>query len=168
MEYALPLCDCACAVGYYDELTDSDDVSCVLCPFGADCSTPGLTLVSLPVQPGYWRTGYTSSVLSRCGDAASSDTACVGGTITAAASDLCKPWTTGPYCTLCNVTDGSRYYDSDKSSCSECAGRPSSCEALVLDQRARWVTPRQSTARRSENHRPDRHTRLRPDTPADI
>ena len=30
--------------------------------------------------------------------------------------------TTGAYCTLCNVTDGSRYYDSDTSSCLECSG----------------------------------------------
>ena len=29
--------------------------------------------------------------------------------------------TTGAYCTLCNVTDGSRYYDSDTSSCLACS-----------------------------------------------
>ena len=116
------IADCACVLGYYDELADSDDVSCILCPVGANCSNPGLTLDSLPLHKGYWRTGRTSAILSRCGDAASSDTACVGGSITAAASDLCKPWTTGPYCTLCNITDGSRYYDSGTSSCLECTG----------------------------------------------
>ena len=32
----------------------------------------------------------------------------------------CKPWTTGPYCRVCNVTDGSRYFDSGQSACAEC------------------------------------------------
>ena len=30
---------------------------------------------------------------------------------------LCKPGTTGPYCRVCNVTDGSRYFDSGPSAC---------------------------------------------------
>lgn len=31
---------------------------------------------------------------------------------------VCEEWTSGPYCTLCNVTDGSRFYS--ESRCMPC------------------------------------------------
>ena len=86
------------------------------CPFGSECKKSGYTLNQLPLRPGYWRTNDNSSDLRRCPDASSPDTtACanVNGV-------LCKPWTTGPYCRVCNVTDGSRHFDSDQSACVEC------------------------------------------------
>ena len=30
------------------------------------------------------------------------------------ACQVCEEWTDGPYCTLCNVTDGSRYYKASR------------------------------------------------------
>ena len=33
-----------------------------------------------------------------------------------------RRWLTGPYCRICNVTDGSRYYDSSISACVPCEG----------------------------------------------
>ena len=41
------------------------------------------------------------------------------------ACQVCEEWTDGPYCTLCNVTDGSRYYK--ESRCLPCA------EGLLAD-----------------------------------
>ena len=32
----------------------------------------------------------------------------------------CGPFLTGPLCRLCNVTDQSRYYNADESSCDTC------------------------------------------------
>ena len=40
-----------------------------------------------------------------------------------------KQWLRGPYCTLCNVSDASRYYDPDESECLLCEG---SAEAPLL------------------------------------
>ena len=45
-------------------------------------------------------------------------------------------WLTGPYCRLCNVTDGSRYYDADESECLVCdanaAGEVATLICVVL------------------------------------
>ena len=45
-------------------------------------------------------------------------------------------WLTGPYCRLCNVTDGSRYYDADESECLVCdanaAGEVATLVCVVL------------------------------------
>ena len=45
-------------------------------------------------------------------------------------------WLTGPYCRLCNVSDGSRYYDSEESECLVCEGNAAAplllgCGALL-------------------------------------
>ena len=107
---------CRCAEGYYDVMTRLEDVICLPCPFGSACQISGNTLSTLPLLPGYWRTGNGSSDLRRCPDASSPDT-----TACANADGLpCKPWTTGPYCSLCNLTDGSRYFDSSQSACMPC------------------------------------------------
>ena len=108
--------DCRCVEGYYDAINRLEDVACLPCPFGSVCQTSGSTLSTLPLLPGYWRTSNGSSDLRRCPDASSPDTtACanVDGL-------LCKPWTTGPYCSLCNLTDGSRYFDVSQSACMPC------------------------------------------------
>jgi len=106
--------DCKCQEAYYDSATDG--VSCEPCPIGSSCNGPGNTLARLPLLPGYWRTHNTSVDLRRCPDASSPNTtACANMNRV-----LCKPWTTGPYCRVCNVTDGSRYFDVDQSACVEC------------------------------------------------
>ena len=106
---------CKCVEEYY-AINDPGDVVCRRCPFGSACKGSGYTLALLPLLPGYWRTNNNSSDLRRCPDASSPDTtACAN-----ANGVLCKPWTTGPYCRVCNVTDGSRHFDSDQSACVEC------------------------------------------------
>ena len=47
-----------------------------------------------------------------------------------------RRWLTGPYCRLCNVSDGSRYYDSEESECLVCEGNAAAplllgCGALL-------------------------------------
>ena len=108
--------DCKCQAGYYDSEPAAGNVTCEPCPIGSKCKGPGNTARSLPLLPGYWRVNNSSPDLRRCPDASSPDT-------TACANKdgmLCKPWTDGPYCRVCNVTDGSRYFDSDQSACVEC------------------------------------------------
>jgi hypothetical protein len=105
--------------GYYDANDDPEVVVCRPCPRGSYCKESGHTLATLPLEPGYWRTSNQSSELRRCPDASSfppfDKTACKNEN-----GVVCKPWTTGPYCRVCNVTDGSRYFDSGQSECVEC------------------------------------------------
>ena len=114
-EASISIAACLCYEGYYDELIAGGGVSCRICPVGADCREPGLTLETIPLERGYWRKSSSSVELRACDGASSGHTACIGGNGT-----LCKPWTTGPYCTLCNVTDGSRYYDKSEMACLPC------------------------------------------------
>jgi len=65
--------------------------------------------------------------LRRCADFGNAS-GCVGGV--GAGEGPCKPWLTGPYCRLCNVTDTSRYYDGERSECLPCEG--SAAVPLVL------------------------------------
>ena len=107
---------CRCVEDYYDTIDDPGDVECRRCPVGSDCKGSGETLALLPLLPGYWRTNNYSSDLRRCPDASSPNTtACANMN-----GVPCKPWTTGPYCRVCNVTDGSRYFDSGQSACVQC------------------------------------------------
>ena len=110
---------CKCVEDYYDVIDHPGDVECRRCPFGSACDVSGYTLARLPLLPGFWRTNDNSSDLRRCPDASSPDTsACANMN-----GSLCKPWTAGPYCRVCNVTDGSRYFDSDQSACVECGDK---------------------------------------------
>ena len=108
---------CECVENYYDFSNDTERVECRRCPIGSACNEEsGHTLASLPLRPGYWRTSNQSSVVKRCPDESSGDaSACANMN-----GQPCKPWTTGPYCRVCNVTDGSRYFDSGQSACVEC------------------------------------------------
>ena len=119
---------CECVEDYYDAIDDPGDVECRRCPFGSDCMGSGSTLPLLPLVPGYWRTNDRSSDLRRCPDAFSlGTTACanVDGV-------LCKQWTTGPYCRVCNVTDGSRYFDSVQSACVQCGDTAATSLAALI------------------------------------
>lgn len=115
---SIALSKCQCMEGYYNDAEDAEHVHCEPCPVGSECEEEGNTLEQLPLLPGYWRTSDFSPNLMRCPDASSlSTTACANANGT-----LCKPWTSGPYCRLCNVTDGSRYYNSGDSACVPCEG----------------------------------------------
>ena len=119
---------CICVETYYDAMDDQGDVECRRCPFGSECKQPGNTLALLPLQPGFWRTNDNSSDLRRCPDASTPDTsACANMN-----GSLCKPWTTGPYCRICNVTDGSRYFDSGQSACVQCGDTAATSLAALV------------------------------------
>ena len=119
---------CICVKDYYDSDPAADKVFCEPCPIGSECRQPGNTLARLPLQPGFWRTNDNSADLRRCPDASSPDTsACANMN-----GSLCKPWTAGPYCRVCNVTDGSRYFDSDQSACVECGDTATTSLATLV------------------------------------
>ena len=90
-----------CFAGSYDSGTDGS-VDCVPCPLGSACDEPGVTLASLPLRTGYYRTDASSSDLRRCPDFGDSS-GCAGGVTLG--EGPCKEWLRGPYCRLCNVTD---------------------------------------------------------------
>ena len=118
--------DCKCQTGYFDNGTDG--VSCEPCPIGSSCNGPGNTLARLPLLPGYWRTNNDSVDLRRCPDASSPNTtACANMN-----GVPCKPWTTGPYCRVCNVTDGSRYFDLGQSACVQCGNTVATSLAALV------------------------------------
>ena len=94
----------------------------MLCPVGSACLGSGVTLASLPLKPGYYRTDNASNDLRRCPDAAGNTSGCVGGVGEDGGEGPCREWLRGPYCRLCNVTDTSRYYNSEESACVLCEG----------------------------------------------
>ena len=94
-------------------------MACEPCPVGSACVGTGNTLAFLPLAKGYYRASMDSLDLRKCPDFNSGNgSACIGGSF----YQSCRPWTTGPYCRLCNVSDSSRYYDSSKSECLPCEG----------------------------------------------
>ena len=125
---SLSIESCACKSGYYDEATDERDVQCVQCKTGSSCSddTIGITLALLPLLRGYYRTGNTSHDLRRCPDFGDGS-GCVGGV--GFGEGPCKDWLGGPYCKLCNVSDGSRFYK--ESACLPCKGDAVMMPAVV-------------------------------------
>ena len=117
-----PSCD-ICADGYF-RLTADDGVSssCGACPhFALHCQRDA-TLASLNLKPGYYRHSNTTHVrlcLDFSAGRSASTSACIGS---GPWIGTCRPWTTGPYCSLCNASDGSRYYDISQSACLACEG----------------------------------------------
>ena len=109
---------CLCSEGYYHTNGGSSGLpDCQPCPVGANCKGMGTTLEALPLLPGYWRLSRDATDLRQCPDFnAGNDSACIGGS-----GETCVEWTTGPYCQLCNVTDGSRYYANNR--CVECEAK---------------------------------------------
>ena len=72
----------------------------------------GNSLELLPLDVGIWRVADQSIDLRQCPDFSSgSESACLGGV---GMEGLCREWTTGPYCRLCNTSDSSRYYSNSE------------------------------------------------------
>ncbi|CAM9956616.1 unnamed protein product, partial [Laminaria digitata] len=95
------LCE-AYAYAYWNDGDDDVAFTCLACATieeedGVDCSTPGATLASLPIQEGYWRPSLDSLNVSAC----LNEKACVGATRVASADDYCKDGYRGPYCAVC-------------------------------------------------------------------
>ena len=76
---------------------DVNDISCEQCDTidgekGVDCESPGATLASLPVRPGYWRSSNESLAVQEC---LLSD-ACSGARDISKTDDYCAEGYTGP------------------------------------------------------------------------
>ena len=82
---------------------------------GSNCTTTGITLATLPLQPGYWRTGSTSADARRCPDASRLNGSGCQGMVDAP----CRPGLTSVYCLECLGND--TYYDAGLSDCRACA-----------------------------------------------
>lgn len=88
-----------CPAFEYANPPDSEDglVLCEQCATiaggkGVNCDTPGATLASLPIRPGYWRSTLTSRVVHRC----LNSEACIGNTRVSGSDDYCKDGYKGP------------------------------------------------------------------------
>jgi len=99
--------DCICKAGYY--LTNR---TCTACPHGADCSTQGTSLETLPLKAGFWRTGNQSEDVREC---YTSD-ACIGSIN--ATSSVCADGHLGPFCERCQPD----YYKTSSGRCTRCGG----------------------------------------------
>ena len=80
---------CACPKGTYDNM----EKSCVDVFEGVDRTTSGMTLETLKIEPGYWRTNLRSPDIRECLVAM----ACAGGNTT----NYCREGHKGPYCEIC-------------------------------------------------------------------
>ena len=81
---------CICPPRTYDD----GKGSCVPIEEGMSADLSGMTLSSLTLEEGFWRTDATSSDVRPC----NTPDACVGGNDT---STMCRDGHTGPYCALC-------------------------------------------------------------------
>ena len=69
---------CTCTAGYYNMRLTNETVECFKCPMGSSCATEGVTLATLPLITGYYRSSNISSDLRRCPDFGE-NSGCVGG-----------------------------------------------------------------------------------------
>ena len=101
-----------CAVGYF--MFNGRCTACDVGPFiGTSCEDTGLTLSSVTLKPGYWRTDVASPEVFACGEEGGTTEACVGGNVT---EKLCAAGHWGPYCSLC----AEQYYSPDQKECRSC------------------------------------------------
>ena len=76
---------------------DADDFSCEQCATidggeGVNCESPGATLASLPIRPGYWRSNNESLVVFEC----LHSKACKGATTMSSSEAYCAAGYSGP------------------------------------------------------------------------
>ena len=97
---------------------EDEDTKCKACPTGTDCSKAGITLSTLPVKEGFWRTSARSSDVRMCelGVAACRGSLVVNtheGSVTTVNGDLkdasytnstdyCHKGYEGPICNTCS------------------------------------------------------------------
>ena len=112
------LSDCICDVGHFASRSNGT-LKCETCPVGTNCSSAGSSLSELKLLEGYWRVSSNSSDVRRC-PGALRGSPCIGGINHGEREGPCRDWLQGPYCSLCNVTDASRYYDSNDQECKAC------------------------------------------------
>ena len=117
---------------YYDK-APSGPAQCVSCGVGMNCAgRVGLTLQTLPIAVGYYRTTNNTDDVQQCPDAStgcrgesnceasinSSRSGCIGGD----SGNLCRDGLTGIYCRLCSQP--AHHYvpamDGETAHCNEC------------------------------------------------
>jgi len=78
---------CICPTGFV--LFES---GCVECPEGTECAAPGVNVLTLPLEAGYWRASNESMEVLQCGEVE----ACTGN-----GTSTCAEGHRGPLCELC-------------------------------------------------------------------
>jgi hypothetical protein len=122
--------DCVCAGKQYFSPNAGANGMCVDCVglTGIDCDKNGMTLESLSLMPGFWRTSFESLDIRHCGNVE----ACIGTEAAESNRDLnvsfaysrseadfyCAEGYVGPYCSVCG--DG---YSGSFGSCRKCRNR---------------------------------------------
>ena len=134
------LSDCLCDTEYYNRADVG--VDCVRCPIGTDCTapySPGVTLQTLPIKPGYFRMSASTNDTRVCRDAAvncpagepectQSHSGCAGGNDPATA---CQPLLEGPFCLVCKKNMSQPHYYADASDAEPATCKPCPFEGLA-------------------------------------
>jgi hypothetical protein len=92
--------------------------SCKSCLEGMSCSRAGLSLATVPLKPGYWRTGPDSTHVLFC-----PSLHWAGGNVT-----YCAAGYAGPFCTLCDPG----LVSTASGDCTACTGLAATPYALAL------------------------------------
>ena len=112
---ATGLADCLCDEGWFLTTAADGSALCSACPQpGTNCSEPGVTITTLELAPGYWRSENTSVAVLSCPDEhRGEDSACGGGVA------ACREGSgvSGVFCTLCPEDMYKQY---ETSSCVSC------------------------------------------------
>ena len=118
---------CVCDKGYFMEDASGNGTTvgtCRICPKGAICDEPGVTLENLPIEPMFWRSSNRSDFLEDC----IFDAACIGNvrnvtnkTETNITASVCGVGYEGPLCAVCSSSYSAQGSGSTLV-CEECDG----------------------------------------------
>ena len=117
---------CVCDKQYFNNNTEGG-VDCVPCPVGTECLKKSVTLLTLPLHPGYYRASNRSIDIRFCpdaiygckGHATGCTSACQGGETVPG----CHPTLDGAFCLLCANRTGhffSRATSTEQAQCLPC------------------------------------------------
>ena len=98
---------------------------CERCLLGMNCDGEGNSLSSVELDCGFWRYSDSARDVLECVEGGCD--ACIGG-----ANDVCADWLSGPFCSQCNISDGSRYFDTDQRACRPCSEIGNNANAWLL------------------------------------
>jgi hypothetical protein len=106
---------------------NSNDI-CESCMVGVSCVTHGSVLVSLDLEPGFWRSGPSSVRVYLCTHGA---VACAGGTGDGTSDEYpyCHTGYVGPLCAVCDK-DYFRSWSSTR--CERCAAGESHVASMLV------------------------------------
>ena len=129
-EGATSKADCKCAKGYFSSAHVLQALQCHICGVGTECTSPGVELTSLPLQPGYYRIANSSSDVRRCPGPSRGNSACHGGDRFA---NQCRSGLTGIYCEQCVNKTGHFYQAGTRTSAASCEACSSSGTLLAVE-----------------------------------